>query len=294
MICRIITIRNISSYCKAEPSLIPVFYKAKRHPAQTRTSVDTGSQIRQHFRVKNRPAYRRAVLTITLFGQEMRTRLTTILGLVLVGIAAVVVVQSRVRKKSDASTGGIGSHGTANPKRPILDPATFKPTKLPRSSQRASSEELIRQADLHYTARNYEEALELAILAVDRAPNGESALPPQLRTLLRVLQGEPLFVGTILNAEYGSSGDLYISAEQPPARTPARVINFGEIASPGGADSPPEVSHLVPEKLPIIVRPDSVTNLGDYRKGDVVKVWASCIKASLPGQADAFRIQKVK
>ncbi len=88
----------------------------------------------------------------------MKTRLTIIFGLALVGIAAVIVL-SKVREEPDGSMGGTGNHGTADPKRPAPDPATFKPRKLPRSSQRASAEELIQKAELHYTAQNYEAAL---------------------------------------------------------------------------------------------------------------------------------------
>ena len=65
----------------------------------------------------------------------MRIRLTTALGIALVGIALVVVLR-RGGADPDAPKGGTGSHDTANPERSAPNRGTHRPSKLPRSSPR--------------------------------------------------------------------------------------------------------------------------------------------------------------
>jgi hypothetical protein len=167
----------------------------------------------------------------------MGTQLTTILGVALVG-AAIVVVQSRGRTNADASTSGTGAHRIEKAKRLSSGRGTPKPSKSLRVSQRVSIEELIRQAESLRVSRKYEAALEVATLAVNRAPNGEAVLPSQLRGLLRVLQGDPQYVGVILTTNALSVGGILLNTEQ----TPAKLITIVDLTSPDGVGSPPKMS----------------------------------------------------
>jgi hypothetical protein len=229
--------------------------------------------------------------------QEMRIRLTTIIGVALLGIA-IVIVLSRDRANPDAPTGGTGSHETANPKRSAPDRATHRSSKQQRSSQRKSSEELIRRAELLLKAGNHEAALELAELLAGREPIGKYALPPQLQSLLRVWRENPDYVGEILTIEDPSHGSFVMSTNLTPAM-------LGR-ASPSGHSGDKEVSEeesfkVVPPHH-VIVRYSvenlgnfgSVENLEHFKEGDVVKVWAGPLMLSFQPQVNALRIEKEK
>jgi hypothetical protein len=104
----------------------------------------------------------------------MRVRLTAILGVALLGFAG-VVAQSRSSTGADASTSGARPHKIAQPKRLPLGGGALSPSKSLRVSQKMSSDQLIRRAEIIGGYGNYEAAVEVAELAVERAPECENA-----------------------------------------------------------------------------------------------------------------------
>ncbi|MGB1129549.1 MAG: hypothetical protein ACPG4K_05835 [Haloferula sp.] len=214
----------------------------------------------------------------------MRTRLTNILGLVLIGVA-VVMVMRRGDTNPDSVTGDARTKETSNLKRMVPDRTGHEPTRLTRSSERKSAEELIQEAESLYREGNYEAAFELATIAMDRAPEDWVSLPFQLSGFMNVMKGDPVYVGRILTAKDPTQGSFLMSTEL----TPSRIVHIKSLTGTEegtpfetGGDQGPLVVHY------------SVENMGEFRKGDVVEVWAGALKLSNPPQANAFRIKKVK
>lgn len=212
----------------------------------------------------------------------MRSRLTNILGLILVGIA-IALVLSRGKPDPDAPKGG---SKTANPRSLVPDRAGQGSSKLPRSPERKSSEELIRQAELLRGEGRYEAAFEVGMIAVERAPEGWASLPFQLRNFLGVMDGEPKYAGRILTAKDPSQGRFLMSTEMSPPRiVRSRSLMTGsEVGEPYDAGG---------DQGPLTVR-YSAQNMGDFKEGDVVRVWAGALMLSNPPQVHALRIEKVK
>lgn len=214
----------------------------------------------------------------------MRTRLTNILGLVLVGVAVVVVLR-RGGTDPESVTGDAGPEEPSNLKRAAPDRAGHEPTRLTRPSERKSAEELLQEADSLFREEKYEAAFELATIAMDRAPEDWVSLPFQLSGFMNVMKGDPVYVGRILTAKDPSQGSFLMSTELTPSRiVRSKSLTGTEEGTPfeAGGDQGPLVVHY------------SVENMGEFRKGDVVEVWAGALKLSNPPQANAFRIKKVK
>jgi hypothetical protein len=188
----------------------------------------------------------------------MRTRLTTIISLALIGIV-IVIVLSRDKANPDAPTGATVSHETANPKRSAPDRAPHRSTKQSRSSQRKSSVELIRRAEFLLEAGNHEAALEIAELVAGRESMGTYALPYPLRRLLRVRRGDPDYVGAILAVNHPSLGSFKMATNL----TPPRYGRISTLDLSGDKEVSEGESFKIMPPDPIVVH-YSVENLGEF------------------------------